>query len=430
MLGGAITAIAGLTGLVTQEAILYRAQRAIQASTNLAAMAGAQDINCCSSQPGTAKTTATSYSALNPVAGQTVTMASGYPQLVCMSTASTSNYGLPSCSGPDNANAIVVKQQATVPLIFGGLFGESTMVVLATATAGAGGGTGTALDVMLIVDTTASMNDSDTSCSVSGATRVICAEAGARILLQQFNPSLVQVGLMVFPGVTNATEAGYDYDCASSPTPTTAAYNASPAPLYEIIPLSSDYKTSPTATSLNTGSNLVRALQGGPSGCQQGLDAVGGYGTYYAGIITAAQSTLTSSGRTGVQKVILFLSDDDANAKSSDVPSGQGSNQCHEGISAAAAATAAGTKVYALAYGSPTGATPSSCSTDTSNPISACSAMQQIASTPSMFYSDQQNGSTTCSSSVNSVSELVAIFNQVGSSLTSSSPRLLPNGTS
>jgi hypothetical protein len=27
---------------------------------------------------------------------------------------------LPSCSGPDNANAIVVKQQATVPLIFGG----------------------------------------------------------------------------------------------------------------------------------------------------------------------------------------------------------------------------------------------------------------------------------------------------------------------
>jgi len=46
-----------------------------------------------------------------------------------------------------------------------------------------------------------------------------------------------------------------------------------------------------------------------------------------------------------VQKVIIFLSDGDANASSSNVPSGQGSNECHEGITAAAAATAAGTWV-------------------------------------------------------------------------------------
>jgi hypothetical protein len=72
MLAAAMTAIAGLGGLVTQEAMLFQVQRSIQASTNLAALAAAQDINCCSSTPGKAKTTATSYTALNPVGGQTV----------------------------------------------------------------------------------------------------------------------------------------------------------------------------------------------------------------------------------------------------------------------------------------------------------------------------------------------------------------------
>jgi hypothetical protein len=417
-----LTALMGLGGLVTQEAILYRTQTALQASTNLAALAGAQNI-----QSGGAATTATSYAALNPISGQTVTMASGYPLLKCLTST-----GVP-CSGPNSANAIVVKQQVTVPLIFGGLFGKSTTVVTATATAGAGGGTGLPLDVMLIVDTTASMNTADTSCSVSGATRETCAEAGARTLLQQFNPSLVHAGLMVFPGLTIGTELAYDpFSCLTGPLPTTTAYNAlPPAPVYQIIPFSSDYKTSATATSLNTSSNLVRALQGGPSGCQQGLSALGGYGTYYAGVITAAQSTLTTSGRTGVQKVIILLSDGGANAKSSNVPSGMASNQCHEAITAAA--TAAGTWVYSAAYGSSTAtgsqssSDPSTCTTD-SPIISACATMQQIASQPSMFFIDTSGGSTSCTSTINaSTTDVVALFTNLGTSLTT--PRLLSNDT-
>ena len=38
--------------------MLFKVQRSIQASTNLAALAAAQDINCCSSAPGKAKTSA------------------------------------------------------------------------------------------------------------------------------------------------------------------------------------------------------------------------------------------------------------------------------------------------------------------------------------------------------------------------------------
>lgn len=426
VVGLGLSAIAGMVGLVTQETILYRTQSALQSSANIAALAGAQSIN---NPSGTAKTMATSYSAAaggsNVISGQTVTMAAGYPQLKCLTSTGVT------CTGADAANAIVVKQQATVPLIFGKLFGMSTTILTATATAGSGGGMGTALDVMLIVDSTASMNNGDTSCSVSGATRVICAASGARTLLlgnpsasppnYGFLPSLVHVGLMVFPGVTNSTQVGYDYDCASSPKPAIAKYNASP--VYQIIGFSSDYKTSDTATSLNTSSNLVRALQGGASGCKQGFDAIGGVGTYYAGVITAAQTALTSNGRTGVQKVIIFLSDGDASASSSNVPTGKSTNQCHQAITAAQAATAAGMKVFSLAYGAETSGT---CGTD-SPAISACQAMQQIASTPSMFFSDKQNGVTTCASSANSVSELVAIFSQIGTSL--SSPRLLPNST-
>jgi hypothetical protein len=275
---------------------------------------------------------------------------------------------------------------------------------------------------MIILDTTASMNTSDSNCSISNATREDCAVAGVRSLLQGFWPSQDHVGLMLFPGVNNSTSVGYEYDCASSPTPTIVAYNASP--IYKIISLSSDYKTSDTTTTLNTGSNLVKAARGGASGCTQGLTAVGGEGTYYADAITAAQTDLTTNGRSGIQKVIILLSDGDASASSSKMPTGKYNNQCQEAVTAAQAATTAGTWVYSIAYGANTSST-GSCSTDSPH-ISACSTMSSIASDSSKFYSDNSGGSGGCTST-NSASELVEIFNHVGSSVTM--PRLLPNNT-
>jgi hypothetical protein len=164
----------------------------------------------------------------------------------------------------------------------------------------------------------------------------------------------------------------------------------------------------------------VRAFGGGSSGCTQALDAVGGVNTYYAAVITAAQTALTTTGRSGVQKVIVFLSDGDSNAVSPNVSAAQGTNECHQAITAAATATAAGTWVYSLAYGS---ATSSSCSTD-STTISACSTMQQIASTPKMFFSDDANG---CTSPSNASNSNLSLFTAIGASF--SSPRLIPNST-
>ena len=104
---------------------------------------------------------------------------------------------------------------------------------------------------------------------------------------------------MLFPGVTNASQLPKEYDCSNSPVPAIAKYSASP--VYQIIPFSSDYRTSATAA-LNTSSNLVKAARGGASGCKQGIAAVGGVGTYYADVITAAQAARASGGRATAQR--------------------------------------------------------------------------------------------------------------------------------
>ena len=379
-----------------------------------AALAGAQSID-----DGTAATIATQYSSTagnkGEVGSMPVTMYPGYPLLKCLTTTNVP------CSGPSTANAIVVVQEATVPLYLGRVLGFNTMTVRAKATASAAGGPPPPLNVVLVVDTTASMNGSDSSCSISGATRLTCALAGARTLMGQLWPSIDQIGMMTFPGLTNASQVPKEFDCAATPDPAIAKYNA--APVYQIIPLSTDYRLNDTATNLATGSHLVKAAQGGATGCKQGLDAVGGVSTYYANAITAAQSVLASNSRVGVQNVIIFLSDGDANASSSNVSIY--ANQCQQAITAAQAAATAGTAVYSIAYGASTSKT-GSCSTD--NPhISACSTLQQMASDPSKFYSDNVNGSSSCTSAANPVSELVSIFQRLTKSLTTT--RLVPDDT-
>src|SRR5205814_9031531 len=124
-----------------------------------------------------------------------VARASGYPALRCFSSTN-----IP-CSGSDSANGIVVKQQTNVALFFDKIFGNSSLQVSVTAVAGKGGAAKPA-DVMVILDTTASMNTVDPSCSIVGATRLGCAFAGFRTLLSGFSPTQNRVGLMIFPGLT------------------------------------------------------------------------------------------------------------------------------------------------------------------------------------------------------------------------------------
>ena len=411
---GAIVAsvVTGSGALAVQQALVLRAERALQASTDMAALAGAQDLN---QSTDTAIATAVSYAAKNPVAGQTVTSVSGYPKAVCLTSTNVA-------CGTVGANAIIVKQQIVMPLVFGRYFGFTSKTMTATATASAQGGAGKAVDVMFVLDTTRSMTNTDARCSISGASRLACAEAGVRKLLLAANPGLVRAGLAVFPPVKTTADAAKDYACTGS-APAIAKYNAV-APIYTILGLSNDYKTSPTATSLNTASNIVRAV-GGVAGCT-GLQAIGGVGTYFADAIAAAQSELNARGRAEAQKVIVFLSDGDAGATSTNVSTAKYANQCRQGIAVAQNAAAAGIWIYSAAYGA---ANSGGCSTD--NPaITPCATMQQIASTSDRFFPDVGATSVSCTSTINTASDVIGIFTAIGSSLSATSPRLILNSTS
>ena len=303
----------GLSGLVIDFGHVYAVQRSLQASADAAALAGGYNIPA-----GTAVATANSYSSLagdkNAASNVTVTMASGYPKLNCFS--STGINCVKTAETPaSGANAIQVKEQAVVPTYFTKLAGISSVTVTATATAGAKGGNGQALNVMIVLDTTASMSSSkDPNCGLgSNATRESCALAGVRALLSGLNPSLDYAGLMVFPGLASASDASSDYTCGKTlPTSDITAYSNSP--VYSIVGLNggNDFKTSNSSKTLNSNSNIVLAAAG--AGCNSGVAAPGGEGTYYAEAIVQAQAALNSFAAPHTQNVIVFLSDGDASS--------------------------------------------------------------------------------------------------------------------
>src|SRR6185312_50392 len=164
------------------------------------------------------------------------------------------------------------------------------------STASARGGVGESLNVMIVLDATASMGTagSDTGCGLGPtSSREQCALAGIEALLSGLNPSLDYVGLMIFPGMQSSSQASKNYTCGQSlASGSSQTYGNSP--VYQVVGLSNDFKSSSTATALNTSSNIVLATGGGGSGCSSGVNAVGGEGTYFAQAINAAQSALTA----------------------------------------------------------------------------------------------------------------------------------------
>ena len=107
----------------------------------------------------------------------------------------------------------------------------------------------------------------------------------------------------------------------------------------------------------------------------------------------------------------------------SDIVPPKVANQCAQAVTAAQAATAAGTQVFSVAYGASTATSgnSSSCTTDTPTRISACTTMQTIASDSGKFYSTDSSCSST-----NNITQLPSVFQAISTSLTSQTkPRLL-----
>jgi hypothetical protein len=478
-----ITVFFGLASLIVDYGMVYNDQRELIDSTQAAALAGAEAM----AQPGaTAATTTAAVTAYSGVSGNKnalsnltgVSLVTGYgPKLYCSSAMNTAGI---QCVGASSANALVVEEQVSVPMMFARMFGFNSLTLKATATAAMRGASQSPYNVVMLMDSTSSMNNTQSfaDCSTSALS---CALSGVQVLLENLWPcagnlttcptatqvtgppaygyvanSVDRVSLLTFPPVTTATAID-DFNCGTT-TPTIIPYSAvTPTPFpatytYQITGFSSDYRTSVSTGALNSGSTIVKAV-GGKTNCT-GLQAIGGDGTYYAQAVAQATAYLVAEQALfpGSKNVLILLSDGDANSTCSNssggvctagpmigasttvstgaYPSASTLQQCHQAIKAAQAAWNAGITVYAVNFG----AEASGCSTDTNPTIAPCQTMLQMATAPgasttTTYFSDDPSSGTdaACNAAARPTTSLNQIFQVIAGDLTIA--RLIPNGT-
>lgn len=449
--------LVGISGFAIDIGHMMWVQRQLQSAADAAALAGAVQVV---DSPSTAIALANSFSATggdkNAFLKSTVTTSA----VVKCYTSVT----FPACTGGGtNYNAIQVTESTDVPMWFSQILGIKTSTVTAVSTASAKGGSSQSLDIVVILDNTASMGQQDNNCT-GGTTRVTCAKYGVQQLLNGLNPSIDKIAIMVFPGYTSQAAATSESTCSPSKSKKDLSsyqkYSAGAAPFYLVTgsTLDNTFKSSSSSTTLANSSPAVIAAGGGTCGNSGGVQPVGGEGTYYAQAILAAEQMLKNDGNPTSQKVIVFLSDGDATASSSggQIASNIASDQCQQAVAASKAATDAGMWVYTVAYGAST--TPysvpgkskvnsgGSCQYDTSdlgttvwdtypetvtrpvggsNPgVSACWTIGSMASDTTKFYSDDASG---CVGSAGNDKDLSKLFKDIAVSLTM--PRLIPNNS-
>jgi hypothetical protein len=478
----ALIVLLGMAALSIDIGFALHAQRELQASTDAAATAGANELPnaanavtyaWCFSGVGTSNLPASFKGSMTCPAGtQTqgsnlagdlpnVQMVSGYPNVACVNTLQDV---LP-CNSPDNtSNAIQVKETVQIQTFFAKVLGFKTITLYAQAEA-AERSSAVPFNIAIVLDTTASMEQTDPNCTTpsnwpngrASYTKEDCAKAGAATMLQELSPwvpnsnppvALQEVGLLVFPGlsgtvtstsVSPATSAASESDCWTT-SPGIVPYSTSSD--YDVVGLSNDYKASDASSSLSTGSsaladavswsnqaaNCTTGVSRNGNTLEYGLQDPGGEGTYYAGAISQAQLMFPTSGtRATYQDAIILLSDGDATASGSQISSSLAKNECTQAVNAAhTLVNTYGTWVYTVAYDAQSGG----CNGDSG--YNACSSLQNIASSPGWipdprkFYSDSASQKNGCASQ-NSVSDLNGIFGKIGMDFLTT--RLIPWGT-
>lgn len=404
----AATGLLGMLGASVDVGYAFVAKRQLSDRVQADALVGVRALSTPNSTVGTIGATIASWDALQPLTSMVVTNTT--TTLACI----TATANLPSCNGV-NPNAVKVTKTGKVSTHFLKIFGIPQFTVTSSATAAAAGGAGTPMQLMFVIDSTQSMNNDDPACAVpgiSGPSRFQCAEYSIQQVMKQLQPSLTKVGLMAFPGT--ATQFNPANPCPTQPA--SAAYLTTGIHYQIGAALDSAYNNG--AGVLTDTSGMVRAVGNSATfgvGC---LTAKGGQGSYSAEVLTKAQAALPIIA--GTRNVIIFLSDGDFNAKLAQLnnKSANLTKQCGQAVTAAAAATAAGTTVYSVAYGA--ASTGCASGSDTYNP---CTTMQAIASDATKFFSTNSN--CAIAGSPNSANNLPAILKQIAGSL--SKPRLVLN---
>jgi len=254
-----------------------------------------------------------------------------------------------------------------------------------------------------------------------------------------------QVSLFTFPNI-QAQDAGDDTSCPTS-NPAIPAYSVAPKPTtgnttwtapsgssatYQVTSYEDDYSSNNQAGGgLNTSSTLGIASGADTSKNCGGLQAPGGDGTYIAGAMYAAITSLQAAAYNNPNSINALILLTDGGANSTKFGSGFNStgtypsttDQCQQTVAAGQYANSLGITVYTISYGASTSA--SQCSTDTG--ISPCTELQETASSAPTFYSDAtaEENKGQCTSSSNPNLNLKNIFSNIASKFTQA--RLVPN---
>ncbi|MGO9338081.1 MAG: pilus assembly protein TadG-related protein [Terracidiphilus sp.] len=496
-----MVAFMGVAGLTIDVGHAYVVRGQLQNTANAAALAAAGLVYDSQSQSVNTTTQADQYSAgtgnenANPALGTVTTTVTTKCLNMLMPTGET-------CGTGSSPNAVQVKVASAVKTSFMAMLGVTTLNVSATATASMQGVANSWNVAIIVDGTqsmgTTDTNCgglTEFQCALSGVQSFLaatnpCPPGGCS------SGSKLRVSLFSFPNLDTASFSDTN-TCAGPFTnkpytlPTTSATSYSPITYTGTTAFSATYQItdwdynyydpqSSSTSGLNPSDNLVKTIGYGYNsttgdikhqGC---LPNVGGESTYYGGVLYAAQAALVAeqTANPGSLNAIILLSDGQANADSSKFPSktstpsptasgiavtSNGSSttnltgaansfghypdfndECQQAIMAAQSAAAAGTRVYAVAYGSED----SGCGkggTDTSliatgqnasftvGSLTPCVTMENIASSLSYFYSDyNQSGSgSSCQDASHTVSTLADIFLAISADFTT--PRLIPN---
>jgi Flp pilus assembly protein TadG len=351
-----IVALIGLGALGLDLGNIAWARERLQATTDMAALSGAAKLSCTSCTSTSVIAAATAYSAVGGSTNKNVqpglTVSSVSVRLECLTTIGSYNAPTDQCLGAGGpatgspgciaagtgvtggCNAIEVTQQATVPFTLGQVFGFSTVTLTATSWAAKGGAL-PPMDIMMVLDNTGSMTNTDPTATGVNAcppsnTRIDCALGGLQTMMAELWPTQDQIGLIVFPPVQYASIAA-DQTCTSGSI-SVGNYNAAPSSSsYDIATLTNSFKSTnnsilatPGSSSILVNATCVSGLSvtppGGPTsscGTCAGNKIVA-YNdpndrTYLAGAIKEAQTRLLAANPTpstsGIQNVIIVLSD-------------------------------------------------------------------------------------------------------------------------
>jgi Flp pilus assembly protein TadG len=369
-----MTMLLGMAALVIDVGAGWYAKRQIQATVDAAALAAAQELPSSAA----AISRAHEYITKNPVRG----VESMQDTIVtkCLTTT-------PGCNP---VNAVSVRATAKTQTGFARIFGIDTMTVGARATACQPCGA-KPLDIVLVLDRTLSMEEGGSPNKLQNA------KTGIMTFLNFLDAGTARVGLTVLPPSNTV---------ANRCSPANTNWYDSAASVYNVVPLSTDFKVNGV---INNASNLVSTVN-----CQQ----PGGF-THYSLAIQAAQAELNARGRADVQDVIVFLTDGAANTGPHYfAPTHQERKRpCYSGVTSAAAAKATGTWIYSIGYSIGS----DQCREDRygsleSPAITPDQALSQIATTPGHYFVRPDAG------------QLNTIFTQIAADMSTGSSRLVEEG--